>query len=151
MYEITKRLHENKQVALAKEILENAGYKVTKKLQESSELPIQGEKMSNAEAQEFFQGILNSPEKYGYDEYPEYLEIAEAILNILKKDPKAVYYADIMIMADYDMDRDNMIIDTGNDYFCKGVVYDEDGNKYAGYFDGNRDGMMNFLYTARNI
>lgn len=147
MKEIVTRLHENRQIELAKSILEANGYKVSKKVNESVAPDIKcDEVLNNAQAIRYFQDILENPISYGYEDEDSYLKIVKILLDIVKKDKDAVYYADLFPVDDYE--KDDEIVSTGNNYLYKGTIYiDED--EYSGYIDGNRDGVMSFLLTDK--
>lgn len=73
MNNIVEKLHENRQVEVAKEILESAGYNVSKKLQESVELSGRAADMVELLEELPFMGssdivydIMRQPEEYNY-------------------------------------------------------------------------------------
>lgn len=136
MKEIVDRLHENRQIEVAKSILEAHGYTVTKKIDERANIK-SGEVMIASDAIDTFQSMVDEPE-----EYEDELEFAKAMLDILRKNKGAVYHDDILA-HEYEFTED--VFSDGHNYIKKGILTDEDGRKYSGYFDGNRDGMMSFL------
>ena len=101
MREIINKLRENRQVELAKSILESNGYKVSKKSKRLKESAIPGERMSADDYIEFI--------RYSDGGNPE---VFDTVISTIEKYPEAVVYADVgplnyEIIKDIDEDEDN--------------------------------------------
>jgi len=105
MKEIVNKLHENRQIELAKSILESAGYKVTKGLQESEDLDQHREEIVNflqslkeQGHDQYYRDLVDSPADY--DEDPDFLEelknfFEDSTIYIMDRE-SAVYDLDII-------------------------------------------------------
>ena len=97
MKEIVNRLQENRQIELAKDILESAGYKVekVKRLKESASGELSS-KISNAGAlyitvEEIIQGIKSGDI---YDEDGQEMKSLDTVVSLLKTSPDKIFVVD---------------------------------------------------------